>query len=149
MLVVVVPVRLLVALLLVFVEELLAEVLAAEEVALIEMVASVAVAFVCLGPTIKRELLTVGMLVVVGIVVLVLLLLVAAKLLLEASGGAVEFILMEILASIVTELLCPAPKVKKEPLMSKIVPQKIRVIMTSSSPNRRNMTSSFTETRVC
>lgn len=144
MLVVVVPVRLLVALLLVFVEELLAEVLAAEEVALIEMVASVAVAFVCLGP-----ILTVGMLVVVGIAVLVLLLLVAAKLLLEASGGAVEFILMEILASIVTELLCPAPKVKKEPLMSKIVPQKIRVIMTSSSPNRRNMTSSFTETRVC
>lgn len=60
-------------------------------------------------------LLTVGMLVVVGIAVLVLLLLVAAKLLLEASGGAVEFILMEILASIVTELLCPAPKVKKEP----------------------------------
>lgn len=56
MLVVVVPVRLLVALLLVFVEELLAEVLAAaEEVALIEMVASVIVAFVCLGPTIKRE----------------------------------------------------------------------------------------------
>lgn len=48
--------RLLVALLLVFVEELLAEVLAAaEEVALIEMVASVIVAFVCLGPTIKRE----------------------------------------------------------------------------------------------
>lgn len=37
--IVVVPVRLLVALLLVFVEELLAEVLAAEEVALIEMVA--------------------------------------------------------------------------------------------------------------
>lgn len=59
-------------------------------------------------------LLTVGMLVVAGIVVLVLLLLVAAELLLEASG-AVEFILMEILASIVTELLCPAPKVKREP----------------------------------
>lgn len=58
-------------------------------------------------------LLTVGMLVVAGIVVLVLL--VAAELLLEASGGAVEFILMEILASIVTELLCPAPKVKREP----------------------------------
>lgn len=149
MLVVVVPVRLLVALLLVSVEELLAEVLAAEEVALIEMVASVTVAFVCLGPTIKRELLTVGMLVVAGIVVLVLLLLAAAELLLEASGGAVEFILMEILASIVTELLCPAPKVKRDPLMSKIVPQKIRVIMMSSSPNRRNMTSSFTETRVC
>lgn len=59
-------------------------------------------------------LLTVGMLVVAGIVVLVLLL-AAAELLLEASGGAVEFILMEILASIVTELLCPAPKVKREP----------------------------------
>lgn len=57
-------------------------------------------------------LLTVGMLVVAGIV---LVLLVAAELLLEASGGAVEFILMEILASIVTELLCPAPKVKREP----------------------------------
>lgn len=55
MLIVVVPVRLLVALLLVFVEELLAEVLAAEVAALIEMVASVTVAFVCLGPTIKRE----------------------------------------------------------------------------------------------
>lgn len=58
-------------------------------------------------------LITVGMLVVAGIVVLVLL--VAAELLLEASGGAVEFILMEILASIVTELLCPALKVKREP----------------------------------
>lgn len=58
-------------------------------------------------------LLTVGMLVVVGIVVLVLL--VVPELLLEASGGAVEFILMEILASIVTELLCPAPNVKREP----------------------------------
>lgn len=56
------------------------------------------------------------MLVVVANVVVVLLLLVAPGLLL---GGAVGFMLIEILASIVTELLCPAPKVKREPAEEK------------------------------
>lgn len=65
-------------------------------------------------------LLTGGILVVFAIVVAVLLLLpVAAELLVEEFGAAVEFVSMEMLASIIVEWLCPAPKVKREPTKRK------------------------------
>lgn len=62
------------------------------------------------------------MLVAVGatVVVVVLLLRVVAELLVEAFGAAAEFVSMEILASIIVELLGPAPNVKREPAGRKI-----------------------------
>lgn len=57
------------------------------------------------------------MVAVVGITVaaVVLLLLFAAEVVVEVFGAAVEFELMEMLASIIVELLGPAPNVKREP----------------------------------
>lgn len=61
------------------------------------------------------------MLALVAIVVPLLLLLpLAAELLLEVFGAAVEFVSMEMLASIIAEWLCPAPNVKREPAERKI-----------------------------
>lgn len=51
----------------------------------------------------------------VMVVVIVLLLLDVAELLVEAFRVAVEFVLMEMLASMIVELLGPAPNVKREP----------------------------------
>lgn len=45
---------------------------------------------------------------------------VVAELLVEVLGAAVEFVSIEILASIIVELLGPAPNVKKEPAERKI-----------------------------
>ena len=54
------------------------------------------------------------MLVVVAIVV-VLVLLFVVELLVEVFGAVVEFISIEMRASIIVELLGPAPNVKREP----------------------------------
>lgn len=100
------------------------------EFASMEILASVV--FKLLGPNVKRELLTAGtLLVLVGatVVVVALLLPVVAELL--AFVAPVEFVSMETPASIIVELLGPAPNVKRVPLMRKIVSQKIRVIMTT------------------
>lgn len=61
-------------------------------------------------------LLTGGMVeVVVAIIVVELfLLLVAAELLVEVLGAAVAFVSMEMLASMIVELLCPSPNEKRE-----------------------------------
>lgn len=111
-----------------------------------EMLVFMIVELLCPPPNEKREFLTGGTLVVVAIVVAVLLLLLAAaELLVEVFGAAVEFVSIEILASIIVEWLCPAPNVKREPLsttdilkvplMRKIVSQKIRVIVTTCGLN--------------
>lgn len=49
------------------------------------------------------------------VVAIVLLLPVAAGPLAEAFGAAVEFVSMEMLASMIFELPCPVPNVKREP----------------------------------
>lgn len=54
------------------------------------------------------------------VVVVVLLLLVVAELLAEVFRAAVEFVSREMLASIIAELLGPAPNVKSEPVENKI-----------------------------
>ena len=48
-------------------------------------------------------------------VVVVLVLLVVVELLVEVFGAEVEFVSMEMLASMIVELLGPAPIVKREP----------------------------------
>lgn len=114
---------------------------AAVEVVPMETVPSVVVAFVCLAPNVKSEpvnkqyilekkdlthikkgdshldlLFTVVMLAVTATVAGVVLVLPGVtELLLEVLGAAVEFLSMEMLASITAELLCPAPNVKRDP----------------------------------
>ena len=56
------------------------------------------------------SLLTSGMLVVVAPLPLVV-----PELLLDVFGAAMEFVSIEMLASIIAELLGPAPNVKREP----------------------------------
>lgn len=119
--------------------ELLVEVFgAALEFVSMDTLASVTVGLLGSATNAKREPLTVGMLVVAAdaiVVAVVLLLLVAAELLVEVLEAAVELVSIEMLASIIVELLGPAPNVKREPLMRKIVSQKIRVIMTTCGLN--------------
>ncbi len=66
-------------------------------------------------------LLTGGVLVVVAaMVAVVLLLLVVAELLVGVFAATVEFVSIEILASMIVELLGPAPNVNREPAEMKI-----------------------------
>lgn len=52
--------------------------------------------------------------VVVAIVVELFLLLVTAELLVEVLGAVVEFVSMEMVASMIVKLLCPSPNEKRE-----------------------------------
>ena len=63
----------------------------------------------CVSPS-HDLLLTAGMLVVAAPLSLLV-----PELLAEVCGAAVEFVSTEMFASITAELLCPAPKVKREP----------------------------------
>ncbi len=60
------------------------------------------------------------MVVVVKVVVAVLLLPVVAELLVEVFGAGVELASMEMLTSMIVELLGPAPNVKREPAERKM-----------------------------
>lgn len=54
------------------------------------------------------------------VVVVAIVRVVAAETLADAFGGAVEFVSMEMLASVITESLGPTPNVKREPADRKI-----------------------------
>lgn len=60
------------------------------------------------------------------------------ELFVEKYGKAVELFSKETLAPLSVELFCPDPNVKREPLINKIVSQKIfAIIMMKCAPTQR------------